>query len=143
MPLEPHPATVPAPAPSALTRPFWEGCQRAELLYQRCEACEAAQFPPGPICRSCRSSAIVWQRSAGRGAIYSFSSIWRPPTPAYRVPYVVAIVRLDENYDMLANVVGVALDDVAVDMPVAVEFHPIAGGFSIPYFGPWEGNHDR
>jgi uncharacterized OB-fold protein len=62
--------------------------------------------------------------------------VWRPQTPAFAVPYVAAIVDLDEGYQMLANVIGCEPEDVAVGLRVVVEFHPIGGGFVLPYFRP-------
>jgi uncharacterized OB-fold protein len=49
---------------------------------------------------------------------------------------VVAIVDVDEGYQMVANIIGCEPEDVATGLPVRVEFHPIGGGMSLPYFRP-------
>jgi uncharacterized OB-fold protein len=134
--LVPQPATIPPPTPSAHSEPYWDGTRAGELRYQRCEACATALFDPAVICRKCGSRALRWERSAGLGTVYSWTVVWRPQQPAFVVPYAPAIVDLDEGYQMLANVVGCDVGDLAVGMRVAVEFHPVADGYVLPYFRP-------
>jgi hypothetical protein len=43
---------------------------------------------------------------------------------------------MDEGYQILANVVGCAVADLAVGQRVAVEFHPVSEGYALPYFRP-------
>jgi uncharacterized OB-fold protein len=136
MMLEPHPIDVPGPSPSALTQPFWDGCSRHELLFQRCEDCGAAVFQPSTVCRNCSSRKLLWTPSTGRGVVYSWSTVWRPPTPAFKVPFVVAIVELEEGYQMVANIIGCTASALRTGLPVAVEFHPIGDGRVLPYFAP-------
>jgi uncharacterized OB-fold protein len=137
--LEPPGADVPAPVTSALTDVYWDGCRRGELLFQRCMACGAANFKPAHRCRSCLSDALEWQKSAGQGLVYSWTVVWRGPTADFRVPYAPAIVELDEGYQMMSAVVGCAPADVRIGQRVAVEFHPVASGFRLPYFRPTQG----
>lgn len=135
--LEPHPPGTPAPTPTVISAPFWEGCRRHELRYQRCGNGHAV-FDPASRCRTCTSAVLTWKTSAGVGHVYSFTTIWRAPTSAFRPPYVAAIVELAEGYAMLANIVGCHHDEVAIGMPVAVEFHPISDAITLPYFSPTE-----
>ena len=53
-----------------------------------------------------------------------------------RVPYVVAVVELEEGPRMIANVVGVAPEKVRCDMPVTVVFEPRGDGVKVPQFVP-------
>jgi len=134
--LVPQPAAIPAPVPSPLSQPFWDGCARGELLFQRCGACGRANFDPPLLCRWCGSRDLSWEQSAGNGTVYSWTVVWRPQQPSFVVPYAPAIVDIDEGYQMLANVVGCDVEDLAVGMRVAVEFHPVSDGVVIPYFRP-------
>jgi uncharacterized OB-fold protein len=43
-------------------------------------------------------------------------------TPAFPVPYVAAIVDLDEGWQMVSNVVECPLDGVDIGLPVEVRF---------------------
>jgi uncharacterized protein len=134
--LQPQRGVIPAPDPSGLSKPFWDGCQRGELLFQRCADCGAATHTPAYICSQCTSRALTWERSSGRGVVYSWTVVWRPQIPAFEVPYAPVIVDMDEGWQMLSNLVGCAVDDVAVGLPVEVEFHAVASGFQLPYFAP-------
>ena len=133
--LLPHPMGVPAPRPTSISKRFWEGCGRGELLFQRCGSGHIV-FNPARRCRICLSDALTWERSAGTGHVYTWSLVWRPQTPEFRTPYAASIVALDEGYQMVANIIGCDHEDVRVGMRVAVEFHPISDGIVLPYFAP-------
>jgi uncharacterized OB-fold protein len=134
--LKPHPEGIPLPQPTVISEEFWDGCVRGELMFQRCGQCGRAIFNPAPICRWCTSNELTWEKSDGTGTVYSWTVVWRPQTPAFETPYVVAIIDVDEGYQMIANIIGCEPEDVAPGMKVAVEFHPIGGGMSQPYFKP-------
>ena len=53
------------------------------------------------------------------------------------------IVEMDEGWHILSNVIGIEHDAVEVDLPVEVEFHPIQGGITLPYFRPTAANGNR
>jgi uncharacterized protein len=134
--LAPHPEGVPVPKPAPWSVPYWDGLRRGELLFQRCAVCGGATFNPAPVCQHCASDELGWERSGGQGTIYSWTVVWRPQTPAFRVPYAAAIVDVDEGFQMLANVIGCRPSELAVGAPVAFEAHPIGEGFVLPYFRP-------
>jgi len=135
-PLSPQHGHLPHAEPSPVTRPFWEGCAAGELLFQRCRGCRAAQFPPAEHCRACLETDLGWERGAGLGSLYSWTVVHRPVTPAFTVPYTPAIVDLDEGYQMMTNLIGVAPEAITPDLAVQVEFHDTAGGLRLPYFRP-------
>lgn len=62
--------------------------------------------------------------------------VWRPASSEFASPYAAAIIDLDEDYQMIANIIGCESDEVYVGQRVIVEFHPIGGGFRLPYFRP-------
>jgi uncharacterized OB-fold protein len=127
---------IPLPQPGLVSQPFWDGCARGELLFQRCRACGKAIFNPAPICRFCRSDDLAWERSGGRGTVYSWTVVWRPQTPAFTVPYAPVIVDLDEGFQMVSNLIGCDSDSVRSGLRVAVEFHRVGDGVQLPYFKP-------
>ena len=85
--LAPQTGTIPGPHPSELTQPFWDACARGELLFQRCATCGLATHTPAFICAHCTSPELSWEVSAGTGSVYSWTTVWRPQTPAFVVPY--------------------------------------------------------
>lgn len=123
----------PLPVPTRLSKPFWDACAEGRLLTQRCTSCGRHFFPPQHFCRYCHADTVEWIESAGRGEIHSYSTVWRPQTPAFEVPYIVAIVRLDEGYDLLTNLVDTDPEAVAVGARVEVRFQPM-GSMVMPTF---------
>ncbi|BBY03567.1 Zn-ribbon domain-containing OB-fold protein [Mycobacterium seoulense] len=130
-----RPQTGPVPhASSHLSLPFWQGCRAEELRYQRCDACGLANFPPTEHCRQCLSAQVRWERSGGLGEIYSWTVVHRPVTAEFSPPYAPAIVTLDEGYQMLTNVVGLAPEELRIGMRVRVQFHAAGPDVTLPYF---------
>lgn len=105
---------------SPRTAEFWKAADRGELLLQRCAGCGHVQHYARSICTSCWSHDLSWQRSAGLGAVWTFTVIGVPGHPAWRreVPYVVAVVELDEGPRVLTNIVGVDPEAVAIGQRV-------------------------
>lgn len=130
-----RPQSGPVPhASSQVNSPFWQGCRSGQLRYQRCEACGRSNFPPTEQCRQCLSPELRWKQSGGVGEIYSWTVVRRPATAEFEPPYAPAIITLGEGYQMLTNIVGVALEDLAIGMRVHVQFHPVGPDLTLPYF---------
>jgi uncharacterized OB-fold protein len=91
-------------------------------------------FIPQEFCSACRSTDLSWVESAGTGVVVTYTTVWRPQTPAFEVPYIVAVVRLDEGYEMLTNLVGTRTDDVTIGARVRVEFCDITAEVTLPCF---------
>ena len=134
--LVPQPLGIPLPEPTPISRPYWEGCARGELLFQRCTTCGRAIFNPSPVCRWCNGRELAWEPSDGVGSVYSWSVVWRPQAPAFVTPYVPAILDLDEGYQMVSAIIGCEPEEVHDAMRVVVEFHPIGDDMLLPYFRP-------
>jgi uncharacterized OB-fold protein len=129
----------PVPVSDPDSAPFWAGCCEHRLMVQKCAACGAFRYPPGPFCPHCRSHRAEWIRSAGRGKVFSWIVVTHPvPKDVYAgdVPYVVALVELDEGVRMASNIVGCAPSDVRGDMRVEVLFDDVAPGITLPRFKP-------
>jgi uncharacterized OB-fold protein len=125
----------PLPRPTELSQPHWEGCREGVLRVQRCLACGAHVFIPEPLCTACFSGELAWVESRGHGSVYSFTIVHRAPHPAFATPYLVAIVALDEGFEMLANLdCDPAL--AAIGMRVRVEFRAVSEAISLPCFVP-------
>lgn len=124
----------PVPHPSPLTEPFWAACREDRLLVQRCDGCGAHVFIPQEFCRECHAAALTWVQAAGVGHVVTFTVVWRPQTPAFEVPYVVAVVRLEEGYEMLTNIVGTPPERVTIGAAVRVRFTPVSEAVTLPCF---------
>jgi uncharacterized OB-fold protein len=125
----------PLPRPTEISQPHWEGCRAGVLRVQRCRSCGAHVFIPQPLCGVCSSDALEWVNSVGLGSVYSFTVVHRAPHPSFTTPYVVAIVALDEGFEMLANL-ECAPARVAIGMRVRVAFRSESETIALPYFVP-------
>jgi uncharacterized OB-fold protein len=72
------------------------------------------------------------------GTVYSFTIVRHAPNPelAGSVPYVVALIELDEGPRLVSNVVGVDPDLVTVDQRVQVRFDRVGPDTVLPLFAP-------
>jgi uncharacterized OB-fold protein len=131
--LQPQRGPVPHGS-NPVSAPFWQGCRDGELRYQRCDSCGLSNFPPTEHCRQCLSGELRWSTSDGLGEIYSWTVVHRPVSPEFEPPYAPAIITLDEGYQMLTNVVGMAVEDLAIGMRVQVQFHAVGPDLTLPYF---------
>ena len=52
------------------------------------------------------------------------------------MPYVLAVVELEEGPRMMTNVVGCAPDDVRIGMPVVVEYEDVTPEVTLAKFRP-------
>ena len=121
-----------------VTRPYWDGVEEGRLLLQQCGACGASQHYARPVCVRCHSSALEWREASGRGRIYAYSVVRRAPNPAFQaiVPYVTAIVELEEGPRVFTNVVDADPEALAVGQPVTAVFREGPEGLRLPYFRP-------
>jgi uncharacterized OB-fold protein len=130
-----QPDGIPLPNPTELTAPHWEATRNGELRVQRCENGHYV-FIPLPACNYCYSRKLEWAPTSGKGTLYSMTIVHRPQTPAFQVPYVVAIVQMEEGWYMMSNVVDAELEDVKIGMPLQVTFHKMSDEITLPYFRP-------
>jgi uncharacterized OB-fold protein len=120
-----------------LSEPFWEATKSQRLLFQRCQDCDAAVWYPRRRCPACISDNLRWTDSSGSGSVYTFNVMRRPGNPmmADEVPYVVAIVELDEGYRMLTNITGCPPESVACGRRVQVAWEvELSDGRRLPTF---------
>ncbi len=118
--------------------PLWDGTSRKELLIQRCNACGAFRHPPSPICQNCLSDQHEWVPASGRGSVYTFAVVRQALGRGWeeKVPYVVAVIELEEGPRFLSNVVNVDPDAVRIGMPVEVTYLERADAATLPLFQP-------
>jgi uncharacterized OB-fold protein len=117
---------------------FWAEAAAGRLSFQRCSDCGYVRWPPAALCPECWSPAAVWEAVERGGTIWSFGVYERAFDPAFAdaVPYVVALVELDAGPRLIANVVDVAPERVAVGMRVSAAFEPLSEDVGLVVFGP-------
>lgn len=108
--------------PTQRTATFWESANRGLLLLQRCGACGRYQHYPRAMCAACWSTDLTWQPSRGVGAVWTFTVVAMPGHPAWAadVPYVLALVALDEGPCVMTNIVNCGSEEVHVGQRVQI-----------------------
>ncbi len=117
------------------SRPYWEGLAQGELRIQRCNACLKGVFYPRSICPHCHADQPSWIVASGKGTIYSYTVAHQGFGPfAVDVPFVIAIVELEEGARMMSRIVDAPRERIAVGVAVRVTFESVGVDLTLPYF---------
>ena len=122
------------PSPDPETQPFWDACRQGRFLVRHCNACGRDYFYPRPFCPTCWSDDVDWKQASGRGTLYSVVHVNDLPPFSERVPYVAAIVELDEGPRVMTNIEGTPFDQLRIGATVEVDWKPISDDVTIPVF---------
>lgn len=129
----------PLPVADPDSAPYWEGCRRHELLLQHCAGCGQVRFPPAGSCPHCGGDRAEWIEASGRGTVYSWIVVERPiPPQVYGddVPYVVALIELDEGVRLPTNLIDCAPAEIVGGLAVEVVFDDVTDEITLPKFRP-------
>ncbi len=93
--------------------------QRYRLIGGECEDCGGRFFPQRQICLQCKSKRVRPHQFSGDGRVYSHTVIYDAPAGYEQlIPYVGALVQLDEGPLVTAQLTDVDIDDIQIGMPV-------------------------
>ncbi len=126
------------PTIDADNQEFWASCKRHDMHLQRCSRCGTWRYFPAPVCPECSSLEYRWQPASGWGTLFTYSVVYRPPSTAWvdAVPYVYAVVELDEGPMMPTNIVGIPPEQVRGGMRVRVTYDDVTPDVTLPKFQP-------
>jgi uncharacterized OB-fold protein len=104
-------------------RAFWTGGANEQLRVPFCARCGVWVSPLAAECPDC-DGALESRPVSGRGTVFTYTVNYQPFNPAVPVPYVIAIVELEEQADLriASNIVDCEPDSVYVGLPVEVRF---------------------
>ena len=127
----------PLPAGDPVSSHYWAEAAEGRLVIQLCPSCGQRQFYPRAICTSCGGDP-EWEEASGRGTVYTFTVIRQQGAKPFRdeLPYVVAMIKLDEGPMMMGNITGCEVDVVTVGMPVEAYVVEAAPGVGVPFWRP-------
>ncbi|GAA3718598.1 bifunctional MaoC family dehydratase N-terminal/OB-fold nucleic acid binding domain-containing protein [Gordonia hankookensis] len=114
------------PSASRDTTFFWDGVAQHELRIQKV-ADGSLRHPPIPATWKTRGADGVvpetdYVVSTGRGTVYSYVVHHAPKVPGRQLPFVVALVELDEGVRMLGELRGITPEQVRVGLPVEATY---------------------
>lgn len=126
-------AGVLRPVVSADTAFFWDGLRSGELRIQRWG--EVLRHPPGPMDPGGDLSlAPGYLVATGAGTVFSFVVHHHPAVPGKRLPFVIALVELDEGVRVLGELIGADPAGVRVGMAVRAVFLRVDDDLTLPAF---------
>jgi uncharacterized OB-fold protein len=137
---EPAPPPRILPATDLDSQPYWTSGKDGVLVIFRCRSCSSYVHPPVPFCPSCESGEVGPQPVSGRGRIETFTINHKAWVPGLPVPYVLALIALEEAPDvrLVANITHCEPAEVTFGMPVEVWFEAVEELW-IPLFRPARG----
>ena len=119
------------------TLAYWTWGNAGKLAIYRCADCAYHVHPPVPFCPQCESRAVGPVAVSGRGRIATFTINHKRWVPGLVVPYVLALVEIEEQADvrLVANITHCDPAEVTVGMKVEVWFEPTEELW-VPLFRP-------
>jgi hypothetical protein len=88
------------------------------------------------MCPSCGADKQDYVVAAWRGTVFSYVVHHAPKVPGKTLPFVVALVELEEGVRMLGELVDVDPRSVTVGLPVELALTKIDDELTLPYWRP-------
>jgi uncharacterized OB-fold protein len=81
---------------------------------------------------------MEWAKASGKGKVFAFNIHYVAFDPAFQddVPYVYALIELEEGPMIGSNIIGCAAEEVTYGMPVEVIYEDITPDYTLPKFRP-------
>jgi hypothetical protein len=127
----------PLPDADNVSAPYWKAGSEGRLLVQECPTCGNRQWYPRAVCTACGADP-EWLECSGKGIVHTFTVVRQFGMKPFRdeVPYVVAMIDLEEGPRMMGAVTDCEPDAVRIGMPVEVHFVEAAEDIGVPYWRP-------
>ena len=122
------------PAETALTAEYWAAARRGVILLQRCGECGAVLHPPAPVCPDDAGHELEWFEASGLGRLASFTQVVHAAHAAVadRLPYLIALVELDEGPRIICNLAPDHAAEPAPGARVVFRLGTAVGGLELP-----------
>ena len=105
---------------------YWRNeVPRYRLQGEECTQCGAKYFPARPVCK-CGSTEFKSYKLSERGEVVTWTVISNAPIGFEKyVPYVVALIELEDGCKLLSQVVDIDPDEVVSGLNVEAVFRKI------------------
>jgi uncharacterized OB-fold protein len=129
------------PTIEAETQPFWDAARDERYLIRRCADCGKPHHYPRPFCPFCWSENVPWEQASGRATLYTYSTVYLNDLPPFnsQLPYVAAIVDLEEGPRVMTRIVDADAAELAIGMALEVTYRGLNDQIVAPYFRPVSG----
>ena len=124
------------PQLSGLAKEFYGFCKARELRFQRCSTCSAWRHVPRERCGECGSADFRWERSSGRGRVFTWVVATRSMHPAFpsSPPVAPVVVEMDEGVRLVTEIVDCLPQELVIGMPVEVVYDDVTEDVTLPRF---------
>jgi uncharacterized OB-fold protein len=97
-------------------------------MIAHCASCERVHHYPRVICPYCWSDDVEQVAASGRATLYTYSRVFVNDLPPFssRLPYVAAMVELEEGPRMMSTVVDCEPDELEIGMALVARFTPLS-----------------
>ncbi|MEB3021672.1 bifunctional MaoC family dehydratase N-terminal/OB-fold nucleic acid binding domain-containing protein [[Mycobacterium] crassicus] len=115
------PTKMMRPSWSRDSKYFWDGVAEHELRIQR-RPDGSLQHPPVPAVWKDKTETTDYVVASGKGTVFSYVVHHAPKVPGRSLPFVIALVELEEGVRMLGELRGVDAAAVKIGMPVRATY---------------------
>lgn len=125
-----------APARGKLADEFYAFAREGKLCIQKCSDCDAWHHIPRERCSQCGSFSLDWAECSGQGTLFSWTETSTPPLPSLQddVPFIVALIELQEGPRIICRLVDVANDELHVGQSFKAKMVDLTPEFSLTVF---------
>ncbi len=129
---------LPVPVNDALSKPFWEGTRKHELRMPICNSCSGIFFYPRERCPECLSDDLDWSTVSGLGRLHTYTIIEQSVHPYFLkdIPYVYAMIQLNEGPRIISNIINCPLTEIKIDMEVRAVYEDLNDDTTLINFEP-------
>jgi uncharacterized OB-fold protein/acyl dehydratase len=131
VPADLDPEQMIRPAASRDTAFFWDGINAHELRIQK-RPDGTLQHPPAPALWNDKDVPTGYVVASGKGTVFSFVVHHAPQVPGRTLPFVIALVELEEGVRMLGELRGIDPAKVEIGMDVRATYIDFPAGESGP-----------
>ena len=131
VPADLDPEQMIRPAASRDTAFFWDGINAHELRIQK-RPDGTLQHPPAPALWNDKDVLTDYVVASGKGTVFSFVVHHAPQVPGRTLPFVIALVELEEGVRMLGELRGIDPAKVEIGMDVRATYIDFPAGESGP-----------
>ena len=116
--------------------PYWDAAREGRLDIPLCDDCGQHHFYPRAVCPHCYSDKLKFDTVSGRGTVHTYTVASRPAGPAFAddVPYVVALIDLEEGPRMMSRIETDDPEAVRIGSEVEVVFIKATDEVTFPHF---------
>ncbi len=126
------------PSPDGLTAEFYRHLAEGTLKLQRCDACGTWRHPPRVLCGHCGAESWQWTAASGRGVLYTWTVTHQMLFPPFAddLPYVVAVVELEEGPRLVTALRGIGRAALRLGRPVELRIAHVSETVGLHWFVP-------